>query len=73
MSKVLQVVGVGWLIVAGLVIVLGYGMVLWQQGFWALAEMLSPWNIINYVVVMLTLAPGVAILMVADRMKAKKG
>lgn len=73
MSKVLQVVGVAWLIVAGLVIVLGYGMVLWQQGFWALAEMLSPWNIINYVVVMVTLAPGVAILMVADRMKAKKG
>lgn len=73
MSKVLQVVGVGWLVIAGLVIVAGYAMILWQQGFWALAEILSPWNIINYVTVMLTLAPGVVLLMVADRMKAKKG
>ena len=73
MAKVLQVVGVGWLIIAGLVIVLGYAMILWQQGFWALAEILSPWNIMNYVTVMLTLAPGVVLLMVADRLKAKKG
>lgn len=57
-GKTLFHLGNAWLAVAGTVILIGYGMVWYTSGFMALTAMLSPFNIANFLAVLITLAPG---------------
>lgn len=57
--KVVKALGMAWIYLACFVMLIGYGAVVYQNGFMALVEMLSPYNIANYIVVVLTLAPGI--------------
>jgi len=70
MTKTIKVLGQGWVLLATLVIVASYGMIWWKDGFWALADILSPWNVINFVAVLVTLAPGLLLIYWADRRRA---
>ncbi|MEW6256840.1 MAG: hypothetical protein AB1592_12870 [Pseudomonadota bacterium] len=67
LRKALKIVGTTWLAIAILFIAANYGMIWYFQGFGRLTEIASPFNIINTATVLLTLAPGVLLLMWADK------
>lgn len=66
MAKVCRFLGQAWLTLACLVMLLGYGMVWYKDGFSALQGMLSPFNVVNYVAVAVTLSPGLGLLALAE-------
>lgn len=60
----------GWVVLLagiGLVVVALVGIAL-RDGIWAALWMLSPFNVINFIVTALTLAPGLAIIAVGQRL-----
>jgi hypothetical protein len=71
LATVLKVLGYVWLVLAGIVVVASLGMIWWKEGFSRLQEILSPFNVVNWVVTMITLAPGYGLLFLADKLKAK--
>jgi hypothetical protein len=42
------------------------------DGFWRLWDIIQPTNTINWIVTMLTLAPGVGLLMLAERLEQSR-
>jgi len=58
---------VAWLGLAGLIIFTSI-LVIWvNKGFGVVQDILSPFNILNYLVTVIILAPGVEALMWADK------
>lgn len=66
-----KVLGYIWLILAGLFILVGIVGVWMKDGFSGVQTLLSPLNILNYIVMLLTLAPGIGLLMVSDKLQCK--
>ncbi len=66
-----KVLGYIWLILAGLLILVGIIGVWMKDGFSGVQTLLSPLNILNYIVMLLTLAPGIGLLMVSDKLQSK--
>ena len=62
-----------WLIAAVVLILAGIVGILLKGGFYAVQELLSPSNIINWVVTVITLAPGLGAIAWAEKLKAKSG
>lgn len=73
MTNLLKVVGTGYLVLGCLYITANYGLILWFEGLWKLTEFLSPFNVTNWMVTVLTLLPGLLLLSWSDqRRKAGK-
>ena len=70
--KVLRVFTKVWFVLAGLFIVGNLVLVWYFEGFSKVQEIMSPFNIVNFIVVLITLAPGIAAHMLAERLEAKK-
>ena len=68
---VLRVFAYVWLIAAALLILAGIVGTWMKGGFSAVQELMSPFNIVNYVAIVVTLAPGLGALAWADRLKLK--
>jgi hypothetical protein len=68
---VLKVFGYIWLTSAVLLILAGIAGTWMKGGFSAVQDLLSPFNIVNWVVTVITLAPGLGALVWADNLKAK--
>ncbi len=68
MSRFLIIIGKIWLYVAAFVILLGYVSILYNDGFWKLAAILSPFNIWNWLAVVITLLPGIGLLELGKRL-----
>ncbi len=66
-----QVLGYLWLAVAGIVIVMGITGVGSKEGFPVIQKLLSPFNLPYLFVALLTLAPGIGLLILADKLKQK--
>ena len=66
-----RVLGYLWLAVAGVVIVMGIIGVSIKGGFSAIQKLLSPFNLSNVVVTLITLAPGIGLLIIADIFRQK--
>jgi len=64
--KLVKVLGYVWLVAAGLLILAGIVGVWLQDGFSGVQDLLSPFNVVNYLVTIITLAPGLAAVMWAD-------
>lgn len=62
LRRVLYLVGCVYLGAAVLFIFVSYGAVIYFKGFWALAEIVNPFNFINIITVFLTLAPGLLLV-----------
>ncbi len=69
---VLKVFGYIWVTLAVVFIVVGIVGVWMKGGFSAVQELLSPFNIVNWVVTVITLAPGIAALMWAEKLSQKQ-
>ena len=68
---VLKVFGYIWLTGAVLLILAGIAGTWMKGGFSAVQDLLSPFNVVNWVVTVITLAPGLGVLVWADKLKAK--
>jgi len=66
-----QVLGYLWLAVAGIVIVMGITGVGSKDGFSAVQKLLGLFNLPYLFVALLTLAPGIGFLILADKLKQK--
>jgi hypothetical protein len=60
-----------WLTAAVVLILVGILGTWMKGGFSAVQDLLSPFNIANYVVTIITLAPGLGALVWAEKLKAK--
>ena len=60
-----------WLSAATLLILAGIAGTWMKGGFSAVQELLSPFNVVNWFVTVLTLAPGLGALAWADKLKSK--
>jgi hypothetical protein len=68
LARTLRFIGTAWLWAAGLLIVFSHIVVLQLDGFWALVNLLSPWNIASMLTLDLTMAPGLLLHMAADQL-----
>jgi len=67
----LKSLGYIWLTLAILLILTGIIGVWMQEGFGGVRRLLSPFNVINYIVTVLTLAPGGVALILAKRLEQR--
>jgi len=72
MHKVVRFLSRAYLTLAGLVILIGYAGIWYKDGFSALQDIVSPYNVINYIAVVATLAPGMLLNVAADKLEARK-
>ena len=66
-----QVLGYLWLAVDGIVIVMGITGIEPKSGFPVIQKLLGPFNLPYLFVALLTLAPGIGFLILADKLKQK--
>lgn len=68
---VCKVLGYIWLVLAGLLILVGIAGVWMKEGFSGVQDLLSPFNVANYIVTIITLAPGIGLLMLSNKLQDK--
>jgi hypothetical protein len=69
----LRIFGIAWLALGSLLILAGIAGTFMSEGFGAVQALMSPFNVINYVAIAVTLAPGIGALMWSDKLKQKRG
>ena len=67
-----KVLGYIWLLLAGILILMGIVSVWMQEGFSGVQGLLSPFNIVNWLVTVATLAPGIGLLMLSEKLQSKQ-
>ena len=67
-----KVIGYIWLILAGILILMRIAGVWMKEGFSGVQDLLSPFNIINWLVTIATLAPGIGLLMLSEKLQSKQ-
>lgn len=70
-ATVSKVIGYIWLVLACLLILVGIVGVWMKQGFSGVQDLLTPFNVINGVVTLITLAPGIGLLMLSEKLQRK--
>lgn len=71
--KALRVFATVWFVLAGALILIGILMIWVREGFGAVQQVLSPFNVLNFIVVFVTLLPGIGARLLADRLAQRKG
>ncbi len=72
LASLLRKFAVVWFVLAGIVIFLSTLMIWYKEGFWRVQEIFSPFNVVNFIVIMITLAPGFAARALADRLERRR-
>lgn len=67
----LKVFGYIWVTLSFIVILVSLAFIWMKSGFSAVQEIMSPFNLINWIVTAITLAPGMAALMWANKLSLK--
>ena len=70
-AKIIHVIGVIYVWLAGLFILINMVIILVNEGWVKILEILSPFNVGNYIVTIITLAPGLGLVMWSDKIKKK--
>ena len=70
-AKLLRGFAYVWLCLAGSVIFASYIFIWYKHGFGKVQELLSPFNVVNYVVTIITLSPGIGAYMLAERLEQR--
>lgn len=69
---ILKVFGYVWLVAAWLLISAGIIGVWMEEGFSGVQDLLSPFNVVNCIVTIITLAPGLGALMWVNKLQEKQ-
>ena len=70
--KLLRGFAVVWFVLAGLLIFASTLMIWYKEGFGRVQEIFSPFNVVNFIAVLLALAPGIAARLLADRLEQRR-
>jgi len=70
-ASTFKVIGYICLVLASLLILSGIIGVWEKDGFSGVQDLLSPFNVLNYIVTAITLAPGIGLLMFSYRLQNK--
>ncbi len=65
-----KVIGYIWLVVTGLLIVVGIGMVWEKEGFSGVQDLLSPSNAFNYIAMAIAVIPGIVLLKLSENLRS---
>ena len=68
---VLKAFGYIWLTLVFILIFVGVVGVWMKEGFWGVQTLLSPFNVANWIVTVLTLAPGIGALALVSKLQDK--
>ncbi len=66
-----KVLGYIWLVVTGLIIVVGIASVWMREGFSGVQDLLSPFSVVNYIAMAITLIPGIVLLKLSESLQRK--
>ena len=66
-----KILGYIWLVIAALIILTGIAGVWMTDGFSGVQRVLSPFNVANWIVTIITLAPGLGLLWLANKLRQK--
>lgn len=69
MGRILRWLGGAWLIGVALFILMSYAAILYYDGLAKLQEIASPFNVVNFVVIVASLLPGIGLLKLAERLE----
>lgn len=72
-ATVSKVIGYIWLVLAGLLILASIIGVWMKEGFSGVQDILSPFNVLNWLVTVATLAPGIGLIMLSEKLRNKSG
>ena len=67
--RILRVFGYVWLSLGFVLILVGIAGVWMKSGFAAVQDLMSPFNVVNYLAMVVTLAPGIGSLAWADKLQ----
>ena len=70
--KALRIFATVWFVLAGGLILIGILMIWVRDGFGAVQQVLSPFNVLNFIVVFVTLLPGICARLLADRLAQRR-
>lgn len=68
--KLLRAFATAWFVLASLLIFVSTAMIWYTDGFGRVQEIFSPFNVINSIAVMVTLAPGIGARILAERLES---
>ncbi len=66
-----KVIGYVWLVVTGLLILVGIGVVWRREGFSGVQDLLSPSNAVNYFAMAIAIIPGIVLLKLSKSLQNK--
>ena len=67
-AKICKVIGYIWLYLAAGFIIINIVLIWYYSGFGRVQEIFSPFNIVNLITVGVTLAPGLGLLYLSDKL-----
>ena len=70
-GRVIGVIGKVYLFLASLFIIVNLVFIFLNEGFGKIQEILSPFNLPNFILTMITLSPGLGLMMWSDKIKKK--
>jgi len=70
-SGVCKVIAWVWLTIASIFILIGIVGVWMKDGFSGVQHLLSPFNVINWLVTMITLAPGFLLILLSEKLNQR--
>ena len=66
-----KVVGYVWLVATGLLILVGISNVWMKEGFSGVQDLLSPYNAVNYIAMVIVVVPGIVLLKLSENFRRK--
>ena len=66
-----KVLGYIWLVVTGILILVGIGGVWMKEGFSGVQDLLSPSNAVNYIAMAIAIIPGIVLLKLSKSLQRK--
>ncbi len=66
-----KILGYVWLVLASLLILAGILGVWIKEGFSGVQDLLSPFNLVNWIATVITLAPGIGLLKISEKLQGK--
>jgi hypothetical protein len=72
MAKFFRILAYVWFVIFGVVFLFSSAMIIYKDGFWAYAEIMSPYNVTNLIVTILALSPGIGAWLLAQWLDKRK-
>ena len=70
-GKIIGVIGKVYLFLASLFIIVNLVFIFLNEGFGKIQEIMSPFNLPNFILTIITLAPGLGLMMWSDKIRKK--